>query len=58
MIIIIQTLTWTRFCPSFPPHLIFFFWPFFSRFLHKHPEDTSEVPNGFLTDINPVSDFD
>lgn len=25
------------------------------RFLHKHPEDTSEVPNGFLSDINPVS---
>uniref|UniRef100_A0A3P8X3B2 glutamine--tRNA ligase n=1 Tax=Cynoglossus semilaevis TaxID=244447 RepID=A0A3P8X3B2_CYNSE len=24
-------------------------------FLHKHPEDTSEVPNGFLTDINPDS---
>lgn len=25
------------------------------RFLHKNPEDTSEVPNGFLSDINPVS---
>lgn len=25
------------------------------RFLHKHPEDPAEVPNGFLTDINPVS---
>lgn len=25
------------------------------RFLHKHPEDPSEVPNGFLSDINPVS---
>uniref|UniRef100_A0A672ZZ68 Glutamine--tRNA ligase n=1 Tax=Sphaeramia orbicularis TaxID=375764 RepID=A0A672ZZ68_9TELE len=24
-------------------------------FLHKHPEDTSEVPNGFLSDINPNS---
>ncbi|XP_058499969.1 glutamine--tRNA ligase [Solea solea] len=24
-------------------------------FLHKHPEDTSEVPNGFLSDINPDS---
>lgn len=27
----------------------------FHRFLHKHPEDPSEVPNGFLSDINPVS---
>lgn len=25
------------------------------RFLHKNPEDSSEVPGGFLTDINPVS---
>uniref|UniRef100_A0A3Q3ETX9 Glutamine--tRNA ligase n=1 Tax=Labrus bergylta TaxID=56723 RepID=A0A3Q3ETX9_9LABR len=24
-------------------------------FLHKHPEDPSEVPSGFLTDINPNS---
>uniref|UniRef100_A0A3B4F901 Glutamine--tRNA ligase n=1 Tax=Pundamilia nyererei TaxID=303518 RepID=A0A3B4F901_9CICH len=24
-------------------------------FLHKHPEDPSEVPNGFLSDINPDS---
>ncbi|XP_054634914.1 glutamine--tRNA ligase [Dunckerocampus dactyliophorus] len=24
-------------------------------FLHKHPEDTAEVPNGFLSDINPNS---
>ncbi|XP_035014534.1 glutamine--tRNA ligase [Hippoglossus stenolepis] len=24
-------------------------------FLHKHPEDTSEVPNGFLSDINSNS---
>uniref|UniRef100_A0A8D0A3Z3 Glutamine--tRNA ligase n=1 Tax=Sander lucioperca TaxID=283035 RepID=A0A8D0A3Z3_SANLU len=24
-------------------------------FLHKHPEDPSEVPNGFLSDINPNS---
>ncbi|KAI4824501.1 hypothetical protein KUCAC02_013006 [Chaenocephalus aceratus] len=24
-------------------------------FLHKYPEDPSEVPNGFLTDINPLS---
>lgn len=24
-------------------------------FLHKNPEDLSEVPNGFLSDINPVS---
>ncbi|XP_068585850.1 glutamine--tRNA ligase [Cebidichthys violaceus] len=24
-------------------------------FLHKHPEDQSVVPNGFLTDINPSS---
>uniref|UniRef100_A0A671X3V6 Glutamine--tRNA ligase n=1 Tax=Sparus aurata TaxID=8175 RepID=A0A671X3V6_SPAAU len=24
-------------------------------FLHKNPEDTSEVPNGFLSDINPHS---
>ncbi|KAI5621950.1 glutamine--tRNA ligase, partial [Silurus asotus] len=24
-------------------------------FLHKNPEDTSEVPNGFLSDINPNS---
>uniref|UniRef100_A0A8C7YZ75 Glutamine--tRNA ligase n=1 Tax=Oryzias sinensis TaxID=183150 RepID=A0A8C7YZ75_9TELE len=24
-------------------------------FLHKHPEDPSEVPNGFLSDINPHS---
>lgn len=28
----------------------------FHRFMHKHPEDPSEVPNGFLSDINPVSD--
>uniref|UniRef100_A0A4W3K0V9 Glutamine--tRNA ligase n=1 Tax=Callorhinchus milii TaxID=7868 RepID=A0A4W3K0V9_CALMI len=26
-------------------------------FLHKTPEDPSEVPGGFLTDINPVSTF-
>ncbi|XP_032666418.1 probable glutamine--tRNA ligase [Odontomachus brunneus] len=24
-------------------------------FKHKNPEDTNEVPNGFLSDINPVS---
>lgn len=24
-------------------------------FMHKHPEDPSEVPGGFLSDINPVS---
>ncbi|CAG11319.1 unnamed protein product, partial [Tetraodon nigroviridis] len=24
-------------------------------FMHKHPEDPSEVPNGFLSDINPNS---
>ncbi|KAM9830891.1 glutamine--tRNA ligase [Syngnathus typhle] len=24
-------------------------------FLHKHPEDPAEVPNGFLSDINPNS---
>ena len=24
------------------------------RFLHKNPEDPSEVPGGFITDINPV----
>lgn len=24
-------------------------------FLHKHPEDPAEVPNGFLSDINPDS---
>ncbi|XP_034028604.1 glutamine--tRNA ligase isoform X2 [Thalassophryne amazonica] len=24
-------------------------------FLHKHPEDLSDVPNGFLSDINPTS---
>lgn len=28
---------------------------FLDSFLHKNPEDTSEVPNGFLSDINPVS---
>lgn len=28
---------------------------YMSRFLHKHPEDPAEVPNGFLSDINPVS---
>lgn len=27
----------------------------FYSFIHKNPEDTSEVPNGFLSDINPVS---
>lgn len=27
----------------------------FYRFMHKHPEDPTEVPNGFLSDINPVS---
>lgn len=25
------------------------------RFLHKNPEDPSEVPGGFITDINPDS---
>ena len=25
------------------------------RFLHKNPEDANEVPNGFVSDINPVS---
>lgn len=25
------------------------------RFLHKNPEDPSEVPSGFLSDLNPVS---
>lgn len=25
------------------------------RFKHKNPEDTNEVPNGFLSDINPFS---
>lgn len=25
------------------------------RFLHKNPEDPSEVPGGFLSDLNPVS---
>ena len=24
-------------------------------FLHKNPEDPTEVPNGFVSDINPVS---
>ncbi|KAK0182166.1 hypothetical protein PV327_000329 [Microctonus hyperodae] len=24
-------------------------------FIHKNPEDTNEVPNGYLTDINPTS---
>ncbi|KAK0088432.1 hypothetical protein PV326_004831 [Microctonus aethiopoides] len=24
-------------------------------FIHKNPEDTNEVPNGYLTDINPAS---
>lgn len=27
----------------------------FPRFFHKNPEDSSEVPGGFLSDINPVS---
>lgn len=27
----------------------------FHRFMHKHPEDPSEVPNGFLSDVNSVS---
>lgn len=27
---------------------------YISRFLHKHPEDPAEVPNGFLSDINSV----
>ena len=26
-----------------------------ARFLHKNPEDPSEVPDGFVSDINPVS---
>lgn len=25
------------------------------RFKHKNPEDSNEVPNGFLSDINPQS---
>lgn len=25
------------------------------RFKHKNPEDPNEVPNGFLSDINPNS---
>ena len=25
------------------------------RFLHKNPEDPTEVPGGFVTDINPDS---
>lgn len=25
------------------------------RFKHKNPEDTNEVPHGFLSDINPSS---
>lgn len=25
------------------------------RFKHKNPEDSNEVPNGFLSDINPGS---
>lgn len=25
------------------------------RFKHKNPEDTNEVPNGFLSDCNPDS---
>ena len=25
------------------------------RFKHKNPEDPNEVPNGFLSDINPYS---
>lgn len=28
------------------------------RFLHKNPEDPSEVPGGFLSDLNPVSSWD
>ena len=27
----------------------------FSRFLHKNPEDPTEVQNGFVSDISPVS---
>ena len=27
----------------------------FVRFLHKNPEDPTEVPNGFVSDISPVS---
>ena len=29
--------------------------PSLHRFLHKNPQDPSEVPGGFLSDINPVS---
>jgi len=26
----------------------------FSSFLHQNPDDSKEVPGGFLSDINPV----
>ena len=35
--------------PPIPPSLY--------RFLHKNPQDPSEVPGGFLSDTNPVSIF-
>ena len=34
---------------------ILFFLLSCQRFLHKNPEDPSEVPGGFITDINPDS---
>ena len=30
---------------------------FLFRFLHPNPEDSKEVPGGFLSDINPVRRF-
>lgn len=30
-------------------------WFCWNRFLHKNPEDSNEVPGGFLSDVNRVS---
>ena len=45
-------------CHGAPPPLAWRLWDetlSHGRFLHKNPEDPSEVPGGFLSDLNPVS---
>ena len=27
------------------------------RFFHKNPEDSHDMPGGFLSDVNPVSNY-
>ena len=34
---------------------MFFYFKLWIRFKHKNPEDSNEVPGGFLSDVNPDS---